>query len=206
MSVITPTPSATEPGGSASIGRGKQLFAAVGCTTCHTPALQTAPSAHRLQGSRTVTPAGALTLLLDADRGLLQSIRGEERFDTSLGAARVARSRNTVAIALRKRLPVTGDQHEALLRIARRQARQAPGLSLAQTPDTGPQQEARIQRANLGDATQEQILAQLSDLDRSLTQPNPFLDADDAEPATCSLDVESAPAVLDDELQVGGVL
>lgn len=41
-----PAPSATEPGGSASIGRGRQLFAAVGCTTCHTPSLTTAPSAH----------------------------------------------------------------------------------------------------------------------------------------------------------------
>src|SRR5262249_12596771 len=32
-----------------------------------------------------------------------------------------------------------------------------------------PQQEARIQRANLGDTTREQILAQLADLDRSPT-------------------------------------
>jgi hypothetical protein len=130
---------------------------------------QTAPSAHQLRGTRTILPSGALTLVLDADRGILRSLRGEERFDTTLGAAHVAQSRNTVAIALQKRLPVTTAQHDALLQIARRQARQVPGISLAQMPDTSPQQEARIQRANLGDATQEQILAQLAALDHSLT-------------------------------------
>jgi CxxC motif-containing protein (DUF1111 family) len=39
-----PTPSTTSPGGSTSINRGRQLFAAVGCTTCHTPTLRSAPS------------------------------------------------------------------------------------------------------------------------------------------------------------------
>jgi hypothetical protein len=129
--------------------------------------IQTAPLAHQLRAARTITPAGALTLVLDTDRGILQSIRGEERFDTTLGAALVARSRNTVAIVLQKRLPVTTARHDALLQIARQQARQAPGISLAQTPDAAPQQEAQIQRANLGDTTREQILAQLADLDHS---------------------------------------
>jgi CxxC motif-containing protein (DUF1111 family) len=41
-----PVPSATVPGGSISINNGRNLFSAVGCTTCHTPTLQTAPSAH----------------------------------------------------------------------------------------------------------------------------------------------------------------
>jgi CxxC motif-containing protein (DUF1111 family) len=36
-----PTPSATVPGGSASIGRGRALFTAIGCATCHTPSLTT---------------------------------------------------------------------------------------------------------------------------------------------------------------------
>jgi CxxC motif-containing protein (DUF1111 family) len=36
-----PTPSATEPGGGASIGRGKLVFAAAGCALCHTPSMRT---------------------------------------------------------------------------------------------------------------------------------------------------------------------
>ena len=39
-----PTPSTTNPGGANSISAGRQLFGAVGCALCHTPALQTAPS------------------------------------------------------------------------------------------------------------------------------------------------------------------
>jgi CxxC motif-containing protein (DUF1111 family) len=39
-----PTPSTTSPGGSASISRGRSLFSAIGCATCHTPSLQTQPS------------------------------------------------------------------------------------------------------------------------------------------------------------------
>jgi len=37
-----PTPSLNTPGGSASIGRGRQQFANTGCTLCHTPTLTTA--------------------------------------------------------------------------------------------------------------------------------------------------------------------
>jgi CxxC motif-containing protein (DUF1111 family) len=40
-----PTPSATEPGGSLSIGRGKLFFAAAGCNGCHTPSLRTGNAA-----------------------------------------------------------------------------------------------------------------------------------------------------------------
>ena len=36
-----PTPSATFPGGAASITRGKGLFTAIGCAACHTPTLTT---------------------------------------------------------------------------------------------------------------------------------------------------------------------
>jgi CxxC motif-containing protein (DUF1111 family) len=40
-----PVPSATTPGGSASIARGQALFSAVGCATCHTPTINsTQPS------------------------------------------------------------------------------------------------------------------------------------------------------------------
>lgn len=39
-----PTASLTTPGGASSIASGRQVFAAVGCTLCHTPALPTAPS------------------------------------------------------------------------------------------------------------------------------------------------------------------
>jgi CxxC motif-containing protein (DUF1111 family) len=39
-----PTPSTTSPGGATSIASGRQVFGAIGCALCHTPALQTAPS------------------------------------------------------------------------------------------------------------------------------------------------------------------
>jgi CxxC motif-containing protein (DUF1111 family) len=40
-----PTPSATVPGGSASINNGRSLFSAIGCASCHTASLRTAASA-----------------------------------------------------------------------------------------------------------------------------------------------------------------
>src|SRR5207248_698947 len=40
-----PQPSTDTPGGTASIGRGRQLFSAIGCALCHTPTLTTGPSA-----------------------------------------------------------------------------------------------------------------------------------------------------------------
>jgi len=39
-----PTPSTTLPGGSASIGRGRNLFSFTGCALCHTPSLTTGDS------------------------------------------------------------------------------------------------------------------------------------------------------------------
>jgi CxxC motif-containing protein (DUF1111 family) len=40
-----PTPSSTAPGGANSIGRGKSLFASVGCALCHTQTMKTGNSA-----------------------------------------------------------------------------------------------------------------------------------------------------------------
>jgi CxxC motif-containing protein (DUF1111 family) len=39
-----PTPSSDSPGGASSIGRGKSVFAAVGCALCHTPSMKTGNS------------------------------------------------------------------------------------------------------------------------------------------------------------------
>ena len=39
-----PAPSATSPGGTASIANGGRLFGTIGCALCHTPTLPTAPS------------------------------------------------------------------------------------------------------------------------------------------------------------------
>ncbi|HKD13330.1 MAG TPA: di-heme oxidoredictase family protein [Candidatus Angelobacter sp.] len=55
-----PTPSATVPGGSASINNGRSLFSAVGCAICHTPSLRTDRS--------TLTPSlGSATANLFSD-------------------------------------------------------------------------------------------------------------------------------------------
>jgi CxxC motif-containing protein (DUF1111 family) len=42
--LAAPVPSATEPGGAASITAGRTLFASTGCALCHTPTLTTGPS------------------------------------------------------------------------------------------------------------------------------------------------------------------
>jgi len=42
--LAAPAPSATLPGGTASIGRGRSLFGATGCALCHTPSLMTGDS------------------------------------------------------------------------------------------------------------------------------------------------------------------
>jgi CxxC motif-containing protein (DUF1111 family) len=39
--LAAPAPSATEPGGAGSLGRGKLFFAAAGCALCHTPSMRT---------------------------------------------------------------------------------------------------------------------------------------------------------------------
>ena len=40
-----PTPSTTAPGGAQSITNGQHLFSQIGCALCHTPTMQTGPSA-----------------------------------------------------------------------------------------------------------------------------------------------------------------
>ena len=42
--LAAPTPNATTPGGSTSINNGRNLFASIGCTVCHTPSLTTTRS------------------------------------------------------------------------------------------------------------------------------------------------------------------
>jgi hypothetical protein len=131
----------------------------------------TAPqaTAGQLQATQTVTPGGTLTLTLDARRGLIRTVYGAESFATVLGTAPVARSRNTISLALLSRLPLSSATNRSLLSVARQRRQQSGGRTLAQSPEITPQQEARIQRANLGDATVEQVLAQLAALDGSTT-------------------------------------
>jgi CxxC motif-containing protein (DUF1111 family) len=43
--LATPTASTSAPGGVPSIANGSQVFNAIGCAFCHTPTLQTGPSA-----------------------------------------------------------------------------------------------------------------------------------------------------------------
>src|SRR3989442_2159468 len=47
-----PRPSANMPGGSASIGRGRETFTAVGCALCHTPTLHTGPATVEALGNK----------------------------------------------------------------------------------------------------------------------------------------------------------
>jgi CxxC motif-containing protein (DUF1111 family) len=57
-----PAPSATIPGGAASITSGKQLFSSIGCALCHTPALKT--------GNTTITALANKTVALYSDLAL----------------------------------------------------------------------------------------------------------------------------------------
>ena len=50
-----PTPSATTPGGSDSIGRGRDTFSNVGCALCHTPSLKTGNSGVAALRNKTAT-------------------------------------------------------------------------------------------------------------------------------------------------------
>ena len=49
-----PKPSADKPGGAPSIGRGRNLFGAVGCSQCHTPSLRTGNSTVAAMRNQTV--------------------------------------------------------------------------------------------------------------------------------------------------------
>ena len=48
-----PQPSSDQPGGAASIGRGRSLFTSIGCALCHTPALRTGASTVSALSSQT---------------------------------------------------------------------------------------------------------------------------------------------------------
>jgi CxxC motif-containing protein (DUF1111 family) len=52
--VAPPVPSATAPGGSASIGRGRSLFDSTGCDNCHTPTLRTQRSTVQALSNKSV--------------------------------------------------------------------------------------------------------------------------------------------------------
>jgi hypothetical protein len=128
---------------------------------------ETARPSRGLQAAKTVTPAGALTITFDTSSGLTKSVCGEEYFATSLGAVPVAQSRNTISLVLQGQSTVEPAQLTSLQHLAEERIRQTRGLSLAQDPEMTPQQEAQIQRANLGTRTWADIQKQLARLDRS---------------------------------------
>jgi CxxC motif-containing protein (DUF1111 family) len=77
-----PTPSSTTPGGSASIARGRQTFTDVGCSLCHTPSLQTAPSNVTAGLSQVTANLFSDLLLHHLGFGLTDSIaQGNSDFD-----------------------------------------------------------------------------------------------------------------------------
>jgi CxxC motif-containing protein (DUF1111 family) len=81
-----PQPSADTPGGTASIGRGRQLFSAIGCALCHTPTLTTGPSATGALDRQAVNLFSDL-LLHNMGAGLaddvLQGSAGPDEFRTA---------------------------------------------------------------------------------------------------------------------------
>jgi CxxC motif-containing protein (DUF1111 family) len=68
-----PTPSAEAPGDAASIGRGKTLFASVGCALCHTPSFKTGKSAIAALRDQTVALYSDL-LIHDMGVGLADGV------------------------------------------------------------------------------------------------------------------------------------
>jgi CxxC motif-containing protein (DUF1111 family) len=60
--VAGPVASATTPGGSASIGRGRDLFDSVGCDNCHTPTLRTGDSTVQALANKSVNLFSDLAL------------------------------------------------------------------------------------------------------------------------------------------------
>jgi CxxC motif-containing protein (DUF1111 family) len=84
--LAAPVPSATAPGGSASIGRGKALFTSVGCAYCHTPQLRTGASTVAALSETPVNLYSDL-LLHNMGPGLADDVRqgeaGPDEFRTS---------------------------------------------------------------------------------------------------------------------------
>jgi CxxC motif-containing protein (DUF1111 family) len=68
-----PAPSPDEPGGAASIARGRELFAAIGCADCHTPSFETGDAAVEVLRHQTV-PLYSDLLLHQMGSGLADDI------------------------------------------------------------------------------------------------------------------------------------
>jgi CxxC motif-containing protein (DUF1111 family) len=68
-----PTPSTTFPGGATSITRGKNLFAAIGCSACHTPTLTTGNSSVAALSNKAVNLYSDL-MIHDMGAGLADGI------------------------------------------------------------------------------------------------------------------------------------
>jgi CxxC motif-containing protein (DUF1111 family) len=81
-----PTPSPDTPGGGESIGRGRQLFGAVGCALCHTPALRTGDAAVAQLANREVNLYSDLLLHRMGPRladDIVQGEAGGDEFRTA---------------------------------------------------------------------------------------------------------------------------
>src|SRR5579871_4775102 len=158
-----------EPNGIFNMTYARQAATATTWTLCKAKLGSCIPDPRAGSGEQHVTqsvvPAGSLNVTIDPRTGLIQAVRGEERFETSLNTATVSRSRNTIALTLSERKPLSASQNLSLLRIAQERVQQGAGVSLAQAAEITPGQEAQIQRANLGNATAAQILSQLAQLD-----------------------------------------
>jgi CxxC motif-containing protein (DUF1111 family) len=80
-----PTPSASTPGGSDSIGRGRSLFGSVGCALCHTPSLKTGNSTVSALNDKVANLYSDL-LVHDMGQGLadgvIQGVAGPSEFRT----------------------------------------------------------------------------------------------------------------------------
>jgi CxxC motif-containing protein (DUF1111 family) len=81
-----PTPSSISPGGADSIGRGKSLFASVGCALCHTPTLKTGNStvaALRLQDANLYSDLLVHDMGVGLADGVTQGVAGPREFRTA---------------------------------------------------------------------------------------------------------------------------
>jgi CxxC motif-containing protein (DUF1111 family) len=81
-----PEPSATEPGGTESIGRGKYLFSAIGCALCHTPSMKTGNSTVEALRYKTANLYSDLLVHDMGDRladGVTQGEAGPREFRTA---------------------------------------------------------------------------------------------------------------------------
>lgn len=84
--LAAPTPSTTTPGGAASIANGRKTWEAIGCAMCHTPALQTGPSAFTADLNNVSVPLFSDMLLhhmgTNLADGISQGTAGPDEFRT----------------------------------------------------------------------------------------------------------------------------